>query len=220
LYHGLFGCIRSSGSGGYIPKGIPETGYTRNPARLAALKECRAVAWYSVCMAGINEHKRALIAQHWPDILDKIRHGARIDLTAAEYDLTRADLWAYRHAKPDLVAQRYDAIKDSADAFVDQMVRVMDDAGKDAKAARVRLAGLQWIAEKRDPDRYGQRTRADINVKTVDLTAIIRDANARLAAAKQGQIIDVTPSNSGAGDVRAHAQPAIEHAALVAAGIL
>jgi hypothetical protein len=172
-------------------------------------------------MAGISNEKRTLIAQHWPGILDKIRHGARIDLTAAEYGLTRADMWAYRHAQPDLVAQWYDAIKDSADAFVDQMVAVMDDAGADAKAARVRLAGLQWIAEKRDPDRYGQRTRADINVKTVDLTAIIKDANARLAASKQGRIIEHdTISITDVGDVRAHAQPAIEHAALVAAGLL
>lgn len=171
-------------------------------------------------MAGISNEKRALIAQHWPDILDKVRHGARIDLTSAEYGLTRADLWAYRHGKPELVAQWYDAIKDSADAFVDRMVEVMDEAGKDAKAARVRLAGLQWIAEKRDPDRYGQRTRADINVKTVDLTRIIQDANARLAAAKQGRVIDVTPSNSGEGDTRAHALPAIESAALKAAGLL
>jgi hypothetical protein len=169
----------------------------------------------------ISPEKAVRCAAAWDDVLERIRNGSRIDYACAEHDLVRADMWAFRQGKPDLVAAWYDALKDSADAFVDQMAHVMEDADKDAKAARVRLAGLQWIAEKRDPDRYGQRTRADINVKTVDLTAIIKDANARLAASKQGRIIEHDTVNITDGDLaRAHAQPAIEHAALVAAGLL
>lgn len=177
--------------------------------------------WYSGCMAGISTEKRARIDTLWPEILQAIRDGARIDHTSAAHQLTRADLWAYRHGKPELVAAWYDAIKDSADAFVDQMVNVMSEADGNAKGARVKASILQWIAEKRDPDRYGQRTRADINVKTVDLTAIIKDANARLAAAKEPRVIEGDRISTAEGsDVRAHTQHAITHATLDAAGLL
>ena len=177
--------------------------------------------WYPEYMAGISVEKRAKIDGIWPAILQAIRDGARIDHTAAAYDLTRADLWAYRHGKPDLVAAWYDAIKDSADSFVDQMVDVMSQADGNAKGARVKAGILQWIAEKRDPDRYGQRTRADINVKTVDLTAIIKDANARLAAAKEPKLVQGDRIiTAEASDVRAHTQSAITHATLDAAGLL
>jgi hypothetical protein len=172
-------------------------------------------------MAGISVEKRAKIDGIWPAILQAIRDGARIDHTAAVYKLTRADLWAYRHGKPDLVAAWYDAIKDSADSFVDQMVDVMSEADFNAKGARVKAGILQWIAEKRDPDRYGQRTRADINVKTVDLTAIIKDANARLAAAKDPRLIEGERINTADVDnARAHTQQVITHATLEAAGLL
>lgn len=111
-------------------------------------------------------------------------------------------------------------MKESADAFLDKAMDAAENAGRDAKAARVQLAAYQWIAEKRDPDRYGQRTRADINVRTVDLTKIIQDANARLIAQQQGRVIEHTSNNQAGADIRAHAQPAIEHAALTAAGLL
>lgn len=169
----------------------------------------------------ISAEKQQKIAEHWPAILQAIRDGARIDHTAAAHGLIRADLWAYRHGKPDLVAAWYDAIKDSADSFVDQMVDVMSEADTNAKGARVKASILQWIAEKRDPDRYGQRTRADINVKTVDLTAIIKDANARLAAAKQPQLVQGERIiTADADNARAHTQHAITHATLDAAGLL
>jgi hypothetical protein len=169
----------------------------------------------------ISPEKQKIVADNWPAILQAIRDGARIDHTAASYGLVRADLWAYRNGKPDLVAAWYDAIKDSADAFVDQMVNVMAEAEGNAKSARVKAGILQWIAEKRDPDRYGQRTRADINVKTVDLTAIIKDANARLAAAKDPRLIEGERINTADVDnARAHTQSAITHATLEAAGLL
>lgn len=110
-------------------------------------------------------------------------------------------------------------MKDSADAYVQKAQQVIEDDSINPKAARVKLSGYQWLAEKRDPDKYGQRTRADINVKTVDLTGIIADANARLAAARQNRIIDVTPSNTEAGRIRAHAMPALDAAIAKAADL-
>jgi hypothetical protein len=44
---------------------------------------------------------------------------------------------------------------------------------------------------KRDPDRYADRSRHDINVKTLDLTPILQRAEARLALAQAaGQVIE------------------------------
>lgn len=112
-------------------------------------------------------------------------------------------------------------MKDSADAFLDKLMDVMVESETNAKGARVKASILQWIAEKRDPDKYGQRTRADINVKTVDLTAIIKDANARLAAAKDPKLVQgeriITAGEQGA---LAHTQHAIAHATLDTAGLL
>ena len=112
-------------------------------------------------------------------------------------------------------------MKDSADAFLDKLTDVMTESETNAKGARVKASILQWLAEKRDPDKYGQRTRADINVKTVDLTAIIKDANARLAAAKEPRLIQGERINTAdSPGALAHAQQAITHATLDAAGLL
>lgn len=176
----------------------------------------QSLAWYSV---GMSSEQRALIAQAWPDILQDIRDGERVDKTCERYGLDRRVLWQYWSGEPQLRAAWYDAMKDSADAYVQKAIEAAENAAENPKAARVKLAAYQWVAEKRDPDRYGQRTRADINVKTVDLTGIIADANARLAAARQNRVIDVTPSNSSAPDLRAHALPALDAALAKAADL-
>lgn len=152
---------------------------------------------------------RQRIADAWPYILQAIRDGARVDKTCEAHGVSTAQVWLYRNASPELRDQWRDAMKDSADAYVLKAIDAAENAADNPKAARVQLAAYQWVAEKRDPDKYGQRTRADINVKTVDLTGIIADANARLIAARQRRVIDVAPSNSDAGQARAHALPAV-----------
>lgn len=148
---------------------------------------------------------RNRLANAWPDILQDIRNGERVDKTCERYGFDRSALWRYWSEDPQRRTDWHDAMRDSADAYVQKAIEAAENAAENPKAARVQLAAYQWVAEKRDPDKYGQRTRADINVKTVDLTAIIQDANARLAASRQHQIIDVTPSNPGADHIRTHA---------------
>lgn len=168
----------------------------------------------------LSENQLQKVAAAFPDILQAIRDGARVDLTCAAHGLDRRTVWAYWSNTPALRAAWYDAMKESADAFLDKAMDAAENAGRDAKAARVQLAAYQWIAEKRDPERYGQRTRTDLNIKTIDLTRIIQDANARLAAVNSGRIIEGTSNNCDALDVRAHAESgkqdaaAIEHALL------
>lgn len=169
----------------------------------------------------IGPEKRQAIATAWPDILQRIGSGDRVDHSCAAHGFNRQDLLLFRQGNQQLQNEWHEAMKDSADAFLDRMVDCMDEATTNAKGARVKANILQWMAEKRDPDKYGQRTRADINVKTVDLTAIIKDANARLAAAKEPRLIQgdriITADSPGA---LAHAQNAITHATLDAAGLL
>lgn len=167
----------------------------------------------------MSPEKTAAIAARWPDILQDIRDGERVDKTCERYGIDRRVLWAYWSGDPQLRAAWYDALKESADAFFTKAIEAADNAEANPKAARVRANIYQWAAEKRDPDRFGQRTRADINVKTVDLTAIIQDANARLAASRQHKIIDITPSNPGAPDFHAHAAPAVQAAIAKAADL-
>lgn len=188
--------------------------------RLWRIPRHLARSWYSGFMADISAERAAAVAAVFPQILQAIREGARVDRTCAAHGLDRRDVWAYWSKDPARRTEWYDAMKESADAFLDKAIDAAENAGKDAKAARVQLAAYQWIAEKRDPERYGQRTRADINVRTVDLTRIIQDANARLINQQQGRLINGTDNNRGIADLRAHAQPAIERAALQAAGLL
>ena len=162
---------------------------------------------------------RQRIADAWSDILQAVRDGARVDQTCERYGISTSQLWLYRNGVPELRDQWRDAMKDSADAYVQKAIQVAEEAEKSPKAARVKASIYQWVAEKRDPDKYGQRTRADINVKTVDLTGIIADANARLAAARQNRVIDVTPSNTDAGQLRAHTLPALDVAIAKAADL-
>ncbi|HYI40005.1 MAG TPA: hypothetical protein VE053_06775 [Allosphingosinicella sp.] len=46
-----------------------------------------------------------------------------------------------------------------ADEYFDRVLQVVDDVAEGtAKSARVKLAGLQWMASKLAPKRYGDRT--------------------------------------------------------------
>lgn len=73
----------------------------------------------------------------------------------------------------------------------DPMVSVTDDSGKqvivrrDAAHARTYIDTLKWAARIRNPAAYGDKQQIDMNVRTVDLTAIIQAANARLARARE-----------------------------------
>ena len=54
----------------------------------------------------------------------------------------------------------------------------------DWQHARLRIDTYKWAAKVRNPRQYSDKSSIDLNVKTVDLTAIIKDANARLIASQ------------------------------------
>ena len=61
----------------------------------------------------------------------------------------------------------------------------------DSAHARTRIDTLKWAARIRNPRLYGDKAQLDVNVKHVDLTRIIQEANARLAQARAPRTLDV-----------------------------
>jgi hypothetical protein len=174
-------------------------------------------------MAGISNETVQRLMALWPDMCARLAAG---DLVRDIYK--GADVSPFQAAmfKADHPAQRTtwdQARQASADSFYDEaMAEARADVDKEyAQHVRTRIDTLKWAARIRNPAAYSDKSSVDVNVRTVDLTAIIKDANARLAASKQGRIIEHDTVNiTDAGNPHAHAQPAIEHAALVAAGLL
>lgn len=183
-------------------------GDKRNGARACA------VAWYS---RGMNETRRAHVASVFPLICAAVAAGELVKDCLAEHGLGRRELSAYLLSTPGAKALWEESREASADAFMDEaMNEARADVDKElAQHVRTRIDTLKWAARIRNPRLYGDKAQLDVNVRTVDLTSIIRDANARLAAVNQNRVIDVTPSKLG--EVSAH--PRAQSADLVA-GIL
>ena len=117
-------------------------------------------------------------------------------------------LYSYRAQVPGARQEWEDAREGSADAFAEQAlgmalepVQVIPQGeGKEPLIVRLEPAHarnaidtLKWAARIRNPRLYGDKAQLDVNVRTVDLTRIISDANARLAAARviEGQVVPV-----------------------------
>ena len=151
----------------------------------------------------------ALVHSAWNDILAALADGELVHVILARHGFTRKQVAAYRAWRPAARAEWDDARECSADALFDEALmeaRRNDVAKEDAQHIRTRIDTLKWAARIRNPRHYGDKAQLDVNVRTVDLTAIIRDANARLAAAQSGRIIDGTSINCGASDALARAR--------------
>ena len=158
----------------------------------------------------------------FPDLLAGIAAGELIKDLLAKHGLQRKTVSRLIVADRELHRQWDEARESSADAFMDEAMDVArSDIDKEyAQHARTRIDTLKWAARIRNPRLYGDRSSVDLNVRTIDLTRIIQDANARLAAQQQGRIIEGTSNNCGALPALAHAQtapelqPALDHALL------
>ena len=131
----------------------------------------------------ISRETFAAIESDWIDILDAIADGQTIGDVCETKPYSRSAVYAFRRESPQLVRDSFhDAMKESAQADMDELRRTISNEDLDPRHARNKINGLMWLIEKKDPDKYGQRVRADFNVKTLDLNKIIADANARLEA--------------------------------------
>ena len=139
----------------------------------------------------ISEETAARIAAAWPDLLDQLAAGEVMAPHYARHKVSADQVRVWRVAGGPERAQEWDTAREqSADAYLDRIIQIADNPGSDSGSARVRIDALRWLASKRNPRAYSDKSTVDVNVRTVDLTSIIQDANARLAAAQVGRIID------------------------------
>lgn len=178
-----------------------------------AARGSRRAPWYSGLMPAISPETRARIRSVWPDMLAALATGS---LVREVYKMAGVEATALYHfiqtEPPDVRAAWDDAKEASGHAFMDEaMDNARGDVHKDlAQHVRTRIDTLKWAARVRNRRAYEDKATLDVNVRTVDLTRIISDANARLAAEKQGRIIDgsAMSNSSGVQDTRALALPA------------
>lgn len=157
----------------------------------------------------MTEDSKARIAAAFPDMCARLAAGELITDILKTYGFTRDQFRWHVLSVPEMRRAWDDAREQSADAlFEEAMIVARTPVDKElAQSARLHVDTLKWAARIRNPRLYGDKAQLDVNVRTVDLTAIIRDANARLAAQQQGRIIDATPNNSESLPSLAHARP-------------
>ena len=152
----------------------------------------------------ISTETRARITAAWPALLSGIASGRTIKSLLAEAGISADMIRCYRGEDPLADKQWADARLASADAYMDEAVSVarnpiapqLQPDGTvltmriDPAHARTYIDTLKWAARVRNPRDYGDKQQIDMQVKSVDLTRIIQDANARLVAARTGRILD------------------------------
>ena len=131
----------------------------------------------------LSESMRAKVAAAWPEILASVADGQRYREILARVGVSYACMCAWRAEDPERRRAWEDARKDSASAFIDRIVDLTNDSSAgllDPARARVQLDSLKFIIEKLDPERYGQRTRVDVQ-HSVDIRPALERAARRAA---------------------------------------
>lgn len=135
----------------------------------------------------IGEETRARIAAAWDEILDAVGSGELgVTLESAAKQFAGVGIRSvqrYARQTPGARAELDSALCDGADALVERLPSLIIEM-PDARRARVMVDTLLRIAAARDPKRYGAKTSMTLDVRTVDLTRIISEANARLEASR------------------------------------
>lgn len=146
--------------------------------------------WKGMPNDRIGPELRARIAAAWPEVCAEVAAGGHVGNAYAARGFTRGNAAAFLAENRDARVMWEEAREQSADSFFDQMQEIANNPGPDPKSARVKLDALRWLAGKRNPRYYGERTALDVNVKTIDLTKTIEAAQARLAAARDPLLAD------------------------------
>lgn len=155
--------------------------------------------------AKIGAERAGDLLKAWPVVLAGLSAGRLVKDVLADAGISRGEINAFKRQYPERLAEWEDARDGSADAFMDEALEVARKpvdvipqpngaapliVALDAAHARTRIDTLKWAARIRNPRLYGDKAQLDVNVRTVDLTRIIQDANARLAAAQAPRVIE------------------------------
>lgn len=138
----------------------------------------------------IGPELMAKVKADWPDICAAVAAGAQAGAEFERHGYSRWHVAAFLAQDVEAKAQWDRSREASADAFADQAQDIANNPGADSRSARVRLQALQWLASKRNPRVYSEKAQLDVNVRTVDLTKVIQDAQARLAASRTAQVVE------------------------------
>lgn len=162
----------------------------------------------------ISPETAAQVRAAWPALLADVASGAGIKPAIEAHGLKTEWIRAFRGMDATAEAEWTRAKEESADAFSEEALDVARNPVKvippgapgneegtkpliiriDPASARVHVDTLKWIAAKRNPRTYSDKSQLDVNVRTLDLTRIIEAANARLAGAPRARILEHNPA--------------------------
>ena len=128
---------------------------------------------------------RARVESAWPELLARIAAGAELGDTLKALGLTRDAVRAYRYLVDKAEEQYQLARKESAAAMFEELRILAKTRSRDQVEAadkRAEMDIVRWMIMKLDPKNYSDKAQLDVNVKTMDLTDIVNNAAARLAA--------------------------------------
>jgi len=138
----------------------------------------------------LGDDTRERIVKAWPLILAGLASGQLVRDVLSAHQVSMDMKRAFILSEPSARSEWDEAREASADAFMDDALATACDSDLDPAHARVKVDTLKWAARIRNPRLYGDKAQLDVNVRTVDLTRIIQDANARLIASQAGRIIE------------------------------
>jgi len=162
---------------------VPARGSTPNGRTLATCDN-------GYMVPGLTEEHETAIAAAWQDMVDEIADGALCRAVLADHGFSKTSVRRFRLAEPARVQAWREAIADSAVELNDEHLETARNTDMDPSRMRNKLNALEWQMAKRDPDRYADRSRHDVNVRTLDYTEVMQRALRRVAARAAGQVID------------------------------
>jgi len=147
----------------------------------------------------ISEATREKVRKAWPAILDALADGSSVSKALNAHGISRGVISAFIASEPDARTEWETAKEVSAEVLFDDLLELTNSRFEsiDPTRARATMDSLKWLAAKRNPRVYSDRSQVDVNVKTIDLTKIISEAHKRLAdgrrALQAGRTIEVLP---------------------------
>jgi hypothetical protein len=137
--------------------------------------------------ARISEATREKVRKAWPSILDALAEGSPVSAAIKEHGISYGVVSAFIASEPGARNEWETAKEVSAEVLFDDLLKITATrfADIDPTRARAVMDSLKWLAAKRNPKVYSDRSQVDLNVKTIDLTRIIQEADARLRAGRQ-----------------------------------
>lgn len=175
---------------------------------LGAIEGAARADWYTERVTDISLATRERVRAAWPTVLLELAAGDLVRDVLGRAGIADSVKRAYLDTEPGARKQWDEAREASADAFYDEALAIArklpaSSAGNGAQSGdtrerpaldsnerRLLVDTLKWAARIRNPRLYSDKQTLDVNVRTVDLTRIIQDANARLAQARAPALIE------------------------------